>query len=99
MNNSDSTIHEKQNKNKRTETQVKVVYLCTEEETLVNWNIRFPDNHFSIDWHDGLVVRASASRSGGLGFEPWPGHTKDLQKRVPTAFLSDARHSRMEKGS
>ena len=29
--------------------------------------------------HDGLVVRASASRSGGRGFEPRPGHTKDFK--------------------
>ena len=29
-------------------------------------------------------------RSGGCGFEPWPGHTKDL-KIVPTAFLPGAR--------
>ena len=28
---------------------------------------------------DGLVVRASASRSGGRGFEPRPGHTKDFK--------------------
>ena len=28
---------------------------------------------------DGLVVRASASRSGGHGFEPQPGHTKDIK--------------------
>ena len=27
---------------------------------------------------DGLVVRASASRSGGCGFEPRPSHTKDF---------------------
>ena len=45
----------------------------------------------------GLVVKASASRSPGRGFEPRLGHTKDF-KMVPTA-LSDAQHSRMEKGS
>ena len=28
---------------------------------------------------DGLVVRASASRSGGRGFEPRLGHTKDFK--------------------
>ena len=28
---------------------------------------------------DGLVVRASASRSGGRGFELRPGHTKDFK--------------------
>ena len=44
----------------------------------------------SPDRRDGLAVRASASRSGGRGFEPWTGHTKDL-KMVPTDFLSDTR--------
>ena len=48
---------------------------------------------------DGPVVRASASRSGGRGFEPRPGHTKDFKNGILTAFLSGARHSRMEKGS
>ena len=49
---------------------------------------------------DGLVVRASASRSGGRRFEPRPGRViPKTFKMVPTAFLSDARHSRMEKGS
>ena len=33
----------------------------------------------NYDRRDGLVVRASASRSGGRGFEPRPGHTKDLK--------------------
>ena len=28
---------------------------------------------------DGLEVRACASRSGGCGFEPRPGHTKDFK--------------------
>ena len=51
------------------------------------------------DRRDGLVVRASASPSGGRGFEPWPSHTKDLKNGTYLAFLSDARHSRMEKGS
>ena len=47
---------------------------------------------------DGLVVRASASRSGGRGFEPRRVIPKTL-KMVPTAFLSGTQHSRMEKGS
>ena len=25
--------------------------------------------------HGGLVVKASASRGGGRGFDPWPSHT------------------------
>ena len=41
------------------------------------------------------MVRASASRSGGRGFEPRRVIPKTF-KMVPTAFLSDARHSRME---
>ena len=32
-----------------------------------------------FDRRDGRVVRASASRSGGRGFDPRPGHTKDFK--------------------
>ena len=52
-------------------------------------------NH--LNGRDSIVVRASASRSGGRGFEPWPSHTKDFKNGA--AFLSDARHSKMEKRS
>ena len=32
---------------------------------------------YTVYWHDGLVVKASASQSGGHRFETHPGHTKD----------------------
>ena len=35
--------------------------------------------HPNINPSGGLVVRASASRLGGRGFEPRPGHTKDFK--------------------
>ena len=45
--------------------------------------------------HDGLVVRASASRSGGRGFEPRPGHTKDFKNGTYCLLV---RHSAFKSG-
>ena len=44
---------------------------------------------------DGLVVRASASRSGGRGFKPRPGHTKDFKSGTYCLLV---RHSAFKNG-
>ena len=41
---------------------------------------------------DNSVGRASASRAGGCGFDPWPRHTKDDMKMVQVASLFGDQH-------
>ena len=43
---------------------------------------------------DSVMVRASASGTGGRGFDPGPHYTKDA-KMVPVATLLGAQHSHM----
>ena len=38
-----------------------------------------PPPPFCLDRLHGQVVRTSALQSEGLGFESWPGHTKDFK--------------------
>ena len=44
------------------------------------------------------MVRASASEAGGRGFDPGPGHTKDLVKMIPVATLLGAQHYKASTG-
>ena len=39
-----------------------------------------------MDCGDGLSVRASATRAGGRGFNPWPGQIKVFKKLVVVTF-------------
>merc|ERR1712121_398833 len=51
-----------------------------------------------VDQLSGLVVRASALRLGGRGFDPRPSHTKDYKNGTHTSLLG-AQHQGLDWGA
>ena len=47
----------------------------------------------------GSMVRASASWTGGRGFDPRPSHTKDYNNGTFCLLAIGAQHIRLEKGN
>ena len=60
----------------------------------INYVTTLIDGIADVTGPDSVMVRASASGTGGRGFDPGPHYTKDA-KMVPVATLLGAQHSHM----
>ena len=56
-----------------------LIIFCQKYIALDHWCHHSSVIQYTIHRRDGLVVRASASRTGGRGFKPRSGHTKDYK--------------------